>query len=98
VLSSVGGRREELLRIAEEGKVEALIFYGKDIPNAQNVAQSANEFQRRSKLPMLIAADFGAGSLSKAELNSRPTWQSERQDQPNWLKSATKSSPLRRGR
>jgi len=62
VLSGVGERRDEILRLAEEGKVGALIFYGKDMPNPQSAAQLANEFQRRSKVPLLIAADFEAGT------------------------------------
>ncbi len=51
-----------MLRLAEEGKVGALIFYGKDMPDPQSAAQLANEFQRRSKVPMLITADFEAGT------------------------------------
>jgi beta-N-acetylhexosaminidase len=62
VLSGVGERRDKILRLAEEGKVGALIFYGKDMPNPQSAAQLANEFQRRSKVPLLIAADFEAGT------------------------------------
>ncbi|MFA0783412.1 glycoside hydrolase family 3 N-terminal domain-containing protein [Fervidibacter sacchari] len=62
VLSGVGERRDEILRLAEEGKVGALIFYGKDMPDPQSAAQLANEFQRRSKIPLLIAADFEAGT------------------------------------
>jgi beta-N-acetylhexosaminidase len=62
VLSGVGERRDEILRLAEEGKVGTLIFYGKDMPNPQSAAQLANEFQRRSKVPLLIAADFEAGT------------------------------------
>lgn len=62
VLSGVGDRRDEILKLAEEGKIGALIFYGKDMPNPQSAAQLANEFQRRSKIPVLIAADFEAGT------------------------------------
>ncbi len=62
VLSGVGDRREEVLRLAEEGKVGALIFYGKDMPDPQSTAQLANEFQRRAKVPLLITADFEAGT------------------------------------
>lgn len=62
VLSGVGDRRKEILRLAEEGKVGALIFYGKDMPSPQSTAQLANEFQCRSKVPLLIAADFEAGT------------------------------------
>ncbi|MCX7967092.1 MAG: glycoside hydrolase family 3 protein [Armatimonadetes bacterium] len=62
VLSGVGDRRDEILKLAEEGKIGSLIFYGKDMPDPQSTAQLANEFQRRSKVPLLIAADFEAGS------------------------------------
>ncbi|MCX7643104.1 MAG: glycoside hydrolase family 3 protein [Armatimonadetes bacterium] len=62
VLSGVGERREEILKLAEEGKIGALIFYGKDMPDPQSTAQLANEFQRRSKVPVLISADFEAGT------------------------------------
>lgn len=62
ILSGVGDRRDEILKLAEEGKIGALIFYGKDMPNPQSAAQLANEFQRRSKVPVLIAADFEAGT------------------------------------
>lgn len=62
VLSSVGDRKNEILRLAEEGKVGALIFYGKDMPDPQSAAQLANEFQRQSKIPLLITADFEAGT------------------------------------
>ncbi len=62
VLSGVGDRRDEILKLAEEGKIGALIFYGKDMPDPQSAAQLANEFQRRSKVPVLIAADFEAGT------------------------------------
>jgi len=62
VLSGVGERRDEILRLAGEGKVGALIFYGKDMPDPKSAAQLANEFQRQSKVPVLIAADFEAGT------------------------------------
>ncbi len=62
VLSGVGNKRDEVLRLAEEGKIGSLIFYGKDMPDPQSAAQLANEFQRRSKIPLLIAADFEAGT------------------------------------
>ncbi len=62
ILSGVGDRREEVLRLVEEGKVGALIFYGKDMPDPQSTAELANEFQRRAKVPVLIAADFEAGT------------------------------------
>lgn len=62
ILSGVGGMREEVLQLAQEGKVGALIFYGKDMPDAISAVQLANEFQRRSKVPILITADFEAGT------------------------------------
>ncbi|MDW8029810.1 MAG: glycoside hydrolase family 3 N-terminal domain-containing protein, partial [Armatimonadota bacterium] len=62
VLSGVGDRRDEILKLAEESKIGSLIFYGKDMPDPQSAAQLANEFQRRSKIPLLIAADFEAGT------------------------------------
>ncbi len=62
VLSGVGDRREEVLQLAKEGKIGALIFYGKDMPDPLSTAQLANEFQRRPKVPLLIAADFESGT------------------------------------
>jgi len=62
VLSGVGDRREEVLQLAKEGKIGALIFYGKDMPDPLSTAQLTNEFQRRPKVPLLIAADFESGT------------------------------------
>lgn len=62
VLSRVGEKQGEIVELVEEGKVGALIFYSENMPNPESTVQLANYFQRRSKVPLLIAADFEAGT------------------------------------
>lgn len=62
VLSDVGAKREQVMDLVAEGRVGALIFYGKDMTDPISVARLANEFQGRAKVPLLIAADFEAGT------------------------------------
>ncbi|MCS7223313.1 MAG: hypothetical protein NZ959_01950 [Armatimonadetes bacterium] len=62
ILSGVGDRRKEVLQWVKEGKVGALIFYGKDMPDPESAAELANQFQEVSPLPVLITADFEAGT------------------------------------
>ncbi len=62
ILSGVGDRREEVIGWVREGKVGSLIFYGKDMPDPESAAELANRFQEVAPLPVLITADFEAGT------------------------------------
>lgn len=62
ICSQLGGQRELAERMIQEGRVGAITFYAKDMPDPRTTAALANDLQRQSPTPLIIASDFEAGA------------------------------------